>query len=165
LWWGHFAPASWERHADDQGRLQQSSGLTCSPAAAVMLLHHYCIQASEGEMAYRARTSLLGTDAYSMARAIREKVQPHRLVATVRHVDYDACVRSGLPFLAHVRGPYMGHALFVKHASADHVDVIDPLDGIPKKMTRQAFAEMWDGTMIQILPAPVRPQSADAPTP
>jgi hypothetical protein len=54
LWWRLVRPELWERRADAGGGLQQATGWTCYPAAAVMLLHHYGIAAGEGEMAYSA---------------------------------------------------------------------------------------------------------------
>ena len=36
LWWRFCALTAWQRFPDAQGRLQQSSSVTCSPAAAAM---------------------------------------------------------------------------------------------------------------------------------
>src|SRR5947209_4007089 len=95
LWWRFAAPELWERTADAGGCLRQRSGLTCSPAAAVMLLHRHGIPASEGEMAYLAGTSLFGTDAPSMCRALQAKVEPLGRRAEARRTDYEACRRDG----------------------------------------------------------------------
>src|SRR5262249_26849544 len=149
--WRFCAPQSWQRYADAEGRLQQSSGLTCSPAVAVMLLHRYGIRASEGEMAYLAGTSLFGTDAYSIARALQRKVEPHGWHVLVRHPDYEACAREKGPFLAHVKGPYLGHALLVESASSDEVKVVDPLDGRRRTMSQADFEKVWDGTAIHVV--------------
>ena len=77
LWWRFGDPRAWQRVPNAEGLLRQSSGLSCSPTAAAMLLHRYGIGSSEGEMAYLANTSLFGTDAYSIARALQMKAQSH----------------------------------------------------------------------------------------
>jgi hypothetical protein len=151
LWWRFCAAQAWQRSADAEGCLQQSSGLTCSPAAAVMLLHRHGISSTEGEMAYLAGTSLFGTDAHSMTRALRWKAQPHGWQAEVRQTDYEACVRQTAPFVAHVTRPSLGHALLVEKMSADQVEVLDPLDGRRRKMSRADFEQVWDGTAIQLV--------------
>jgi hypothetical protein len=83
LWWRLVRPELWERRADARGGLQQATGWTCYPAAAVMLLHHYGIAAGEGEMAYSANTSLWGTDHHAMARALTAGI-PGRLACPRR---------------------------------------------------------------------------------
>src|SRR5262245_8365480 len=69
LWRSAWAD-TWKRFANERGSLYQSSGMTCGPTAAVMLLHSYGITVSEGEMAYWARTTPFGTDAWSLARGL-----------------------------------------------------------------------------------------------
>jgi peptidase C39-like protein len=153
LWWRFCEPESWQRSADVEGCLQQSSGMTCSPAAAVMLLHRYGIVTSEGEMAYLAGTSFFGTDAYAMVRALQMKLRPDGRNAVVRHTDYESCRRTGAPFLAHVRGEFLGHALVVESFTNDRVQVLDPVDGRRRAMTRAAFEHAWDGTAIYVIDA------------
>jgi hypothetical protein len=152
LWWRFFAADAWQRTANPNGCLRQSSGVTCSPVAGVMLLHHHGIAASEGEMAYLASSSLFGTDAWSLARALTEKVQPRGWEAEARQADYDSCLREGWSFVAHVRRPDVGgHAVFVERVLPDHVTGIDPLDGSPTKWNRADFERQWDGIVIRVL--------------
>jgi len=108
-----------------------------------MLLHYYGIKTSEGEMAYLARTSLLGgTDHYALADALAAKLQSsasfqlanspatahaHMWTARVRQTDYDSCARAETTFVAHMVIPLVGnHALFVRRVTPDHADIIDP---------------------------------------
>jgi len=152
LWWRFFAPQLWARTADERGCLQQSTGLTCSPAAAVMLLHHYGIAASEGEMAYLAKTSLFGTEGRNMARALSYKVQKRGWYAVFRSLDYEGCIRPGESFIAHVEDPHFGgHAVLLLNATSANAEVVDPLDGLRRKMSRAAFERVWDGTVIQVI--------------
>ncbi|HKB39674.1 MAG TPA: cysteine peptidase family C39 domain-containing protein, partial [Gemmataceae bacterium] len=69
----------------------------------------------------------------------------------VRHPDYEACAREKGPFLAHVKGPYLGHALLVESASSDEVKVVDPLDGRRRTMSQADFEKVWDGTAIHVV--------------
>jgi hypothetical protein len=152
LWWRLVRAELWERRADAGGGLQQATGWTCYPAAAVMLLHHYGIAAGEGEMAYSANTSLWGTDDHAMARAMTARGYPAGWRARVEITDYEACVRQGGPFIAQVVPPTIGpHALFVRSTGPESLRVIDPLDGVPKELSRTAFESMWTGRLIRFL--------------
>lgn len=146
LWWRWGDPAAWTRSADASGRLQQSSGATCAPTAAVMLLAQHGIRSSEGEMAYLAGTSLFGTDAFAMVRALRHKVEPLGWRVQVARLSYDAASQH-VPFLAYVQKP-AGHALLIERMRPQHVDLLDPADGKSWELTRDHFEAIWDGTAI-----------------
>lgn len=118
-----------------------------------MLLQHYGIVASEGEMAYLANSSLLGTDAWSMVRALSRKAAPYGLRARHRHPE--SLVDLGdrpAPFVAHIfwRTGY-GHAVFVEHIAAEGVVIIDPLDGQRSELSLEQFERAWDGTAIYLM--------------
>jgi hypothetical protein len=150
LWWRYGMPHLWEMTADASGGLVQSTSSTCSPACAVMLLNYYGIPASEGEMAYLANTTLFGTDAYAMARALTGKMHGRGYQARVDTSDYDGLIGQGSPFIAHVRLPKVGaHALLVRKTTARFVEVIDPLVGIPERMSRADFEAIWDGSLVR----------------
>lgn len=151
LWWRYGEPETWRRTADKDGFLVQSSGATCSPAASVMLLRLYDVAASEGELAYLSGTSLFGTDAHAMARALQQKVGPLGWRVEVRRTDYDSALRRKRPFVAHVEGSTSGHALLVEGMSPEKVIVRDPADGKLKQAARADFERMWDGTAIYIV--------------
>jgi hypothetical protein len=149
LWWRWAAPGLSERTFDAGGGLTQSTGLTCSPAAAAMLLHRYGVKASEGEMAYLANTSLCGKSEYQMARALTVKVGPLGWRAEVQKAVYQTLVALGQPCLAHVQPPGIGpHIIFLQRAGPDYVLVIDSLEGFRKKMPRRDFEDVWVGTTI-----------------
>jgi hypothetical protein len=150
LWWRFAAPELYLNVPDSHGRLRQSSGLTCSPAAAAMLLHRYGIRASEGEMAYLAGTSFFGSDAPGMARALNDKVRPNGWKAYWGHANYDQSLERGVPFLAHVQRADLGHAVLVEQVSPDGVRIIDPLEGESKHVSRAGFEQVWDGTVVWI---------------
>ncbi len=151
LWWRFAAPATWNRTADGMGLLQQSSSVTCSPTAAVMLLRLADIPASEGEMAYLSGTSVLGTDAQGMSLALEQKAASHGWRVEVGPTTYDECVRRGEPFLAHVKGRYLGHAVTVVGAREEGVLLLDPADGKAHTMSRQDFEQDWNGMAIWLV--------------
>jgi hypothetical protein len=152
LYWRFCAGDLWTRVPDANGCLRQSSGVTCSPVAGAMLLHHHGIAASEGEMAYLANCSPFGTDAYNLTHALSRKIQDRSRRAETCRTDYQACVHGGWSFVAHVRRPEIGgHAIFVERATAESVDMIDPLNGERRKQSAADFQKEWDGTVIRIV--------------
>jgi hypothetical protein len=151
LWWRFAAPELGRNVPDAHGYLRQSSGLTCAPAAAAMLLHCHGIRASEGEMAYLAGTSLFGSDAWQTAAALDQKARPAGRRAVIHHARYDESVGTGEPFVAHVQGQSTGHAVLVKAISPQGVEVVDPVDGFPKRLPRAEFEAIWDGTVVAVV--------------
>lgn len=152
--WRFGGEKQWQRFADDSGCLRQTSSLTCGPTAAVMLLHQYGIPASEGEMAYLANTSPFGSDAWSLARALDRKVASHGMRAEVLFTDYDACLKRGQPFLAHVhRSSTGGHGILVESMTPDFATIIDPADGLRSQEPRERFIKEWDSTAIYLVPS------------
>jgi hypothetical protein len=150
LWWRYATSDLWENTPDVFGLMRQSSGMTCSPTAAAMLLHLYGIQASEGEMAYLAGTSLFGSDAFGMAHALREKVRPYGWQVYAGHTTYEECFQRKQPFVAHVEGKSTGHAILVVKVSEETMVIIDPSEGSPRLMARSDFQEIWDKTIVRI---------------
>lgn len=150
LMWRFLGQDAWQRRPDTEGRIAQSSGQTCSPAAAAMLLHFHGVESSEGEMAYLSGTTLLGTDAYSIARALDAKLESRGLHASVERLDFES-LRRRLPAIVHVTQP-SGHALLVRSVSDAMVNVHDPLSGSNRSIAKSEFEQMWDGTTISIAP-------------
>lgn len=154
-WWRTLGQAAWQNVPDRAGCLTQSAGWTCSPAAASMLLHQYGIEASEGELAYRANTSFLGTDLRSIAQALTRAGQPHGLVARLDHADYQTCLRQSAPFFACVRLPRLGsHAVLVLRAGPTEVELVDPRFGFRQTVPRAELEPQWEGNVIRLEVAP-----------
>lgn len=147
-----FWKETWSRFPDPEGCLMQSTAISCSPTSATMLLSHYGIAASEGEMAYLAGTSVTGTDQYAMARALSIKVRSRGWTARVEKTGWDACVASGIAFMAHTYIPRVGgHAIFVERLTPDHAAVIDPRTGSRSDIARDQFESWWNGRIIRIV--------------
>ncbi len=151
LWWRFAADSLWQRTANRNGLVTQSTRWTCSPAAAVMLLHAHGVRASEGEMAYLANTSLFGTYGFDLTRALTEKICDHGWHAELHETSYAVCLSRSKPFVAHIWSQETGgHAIFVHRLTSAHAFVVDPLVGWPAKKSREDFERVWDGTAIWI---------------
>jgi hypothetical protein len=151
LWWRLISQATWHNTPNADGCLTQTTGWTCSPATATMLLHHHGIVASEGEMAYLANTSYLGTDIRSIAHALTLKGRSHGFLAHVLVADYDACMRQTTPFLACVRVPGLGsHAVLVLRVKSDSVELVDPRFGHRQTLARAEIEPQWEGRIVHL---------------
>ncbi len=150
LWWRTINTAAWENAPDAVGCLRQSSGWTCSPAAATMLLHHHGIATTEGEMAYLAGTSYLGTDVPSIADALKAKAAPKFVVRVIK-ADYDACIQITGPFLACIDVPGLGgHAVLVLRVGPDSLELVDPRFGQPQTIARADMEPQWQGKIVRL---------------
>lgn len=149
LWWRFGDQTAWSRTVDERGLLLQSSGATCGPAAAVMLLARRGISATEGEMAYLAGTSPFGSDAPGLVRALHRKAGPLGWRVVLSRPTYDEAIGE-VPFLAHIAGSMVGHAVLVEAMSPTEVIVADPAHGDWYKMSREEFEQVWDRTAIRL---------------
>jgi ABC-type bacteriocin/lantibiotic exporter with double-glycine peptidase domain len=132
--------------------LQQTTGITCAPAAAAMMLYQSGIRVSEGELAELAGTNpLQGTAPYALARAVDCVARRSGKRGCVRRVDYAQVSLLGRPFVAFMNRPGVGgHALCVARADATAVEVIDPLSGSEDRMTREEFTAEWDPVIVWV---------------
>jgi len=151
LWWRMVDQTTWHNTPDARGCLTQTTGWTCAPATATMLLHHYGVRTSEGEMAYLANTSYLGTDVRSIAEAMTRKGRSHGLLARVAFADYEACSRQPGPFLACVWVPGLGgHAVLVFRVNPDDIELIDPRFGHRQTLARAEIEPRWEGRIVYL---------------
>ncbi len=71
---------------------------------------------------------------------------------TIQKEPYDYFVRYKHAFVAAVELPDVGgHAVFVRQAFPDTVELIDPRNGSPQTMLRGEFERIWDGTALMII--------------
>jgi len=152
LWWRFGDQTAWSRTVNEQGMLQQSSGATCGPAAAVMLLARHGIPATEGEMAYLAGTSPFGSDAPGLVRALQRKAGPLGWRVVLSRPSYDEAI-SEVPFLAHIAGSMVGHAVLVDAMTPSGVILADPAYGQWRTLWREEFEREWDRTAIRLVRA------------
>jgi hypothetical protein len=150
--WHYFGQKLRANYPDASGALQQTSGITCAPAAACMLLYRAGVRISEGELAELANTTpLQGTAPHALARAVDRVARAHRRRGRIQRVDYARAMRLGHAFVALMHRPGVGgHALCVLKADATRVRVIDPLSGSPDTIPRAEFIAEWDPVIVWI---------------
>jgi hypothetical protein len=149
IWWRFAAPGMW---VNRPGYVQQSTGLTCSSAAAAMLLHQHGIAASEGELAYMSNTSLMGASMRDMEEALRIKLDGTAWRPVLWRGDYARLLEEDSQCTAAVDLPGIGgHAILIQRAFSDNLLVVDPLSGTPNRMSRTHFESIWDGTVLMMV--------------
>jgi ABC-type bacteriocin/lantibiotic exporter with double-glycine peptidase domain len=102
-------------------------------------------------MAYLSGTTVLGTDATGIARALEAKASPQGWHVEVTPSTYDDCIARAEPFLAHVAGRYLGHAVTVVGMNKDEVYFLDPAKGELSKLLRNEFEDQWDGVAVRLV--------------
>lgn len=149
LYWHYFGQRLRANYPDKDGNLQQTTGFTCAPTAAAMLLSQYGFHVSEGVLAERSGTNpVIGTNEFSLARAL-ESVTANGLAAQAGHLSYHQALALNRPFVAYVLVPSIGgHAVVVNVLHADSVSILDPLSGGQERLSVQDFKEEWKGTAI-----------------
>jgi hypothetical protein len=154
LGWHYLGRRLRANYPDASGALQQTTGMTCAPAAASMLLHHAGIRISEGALAELANTTpIQGTAPYALARAVDHVARRHGLRARIQRVDYPRALRLQHPFVAFVKRPGVGgHALCVLMVEPARLRVIVPLSGTRDTIDRDEFLAEWDPTIFWIEP-------------
>src|SRR6185503_4577529 len=129
-----------------QGICHQTSGYSCSPASAAMLLHQAGIPATEREMAELCVTrcgnsSVAGTSDSGAMRGLRLKMQGRGrpVISTPRYDQLRA------PAMVAIRiHDTMSHSIVVLKVEPDQVKVIDPLYG-RGTIPRFQFERDWKG--------------------
>jgi hypothetical protein len=152
LGWRLFGQRLRANYPDARGALQQTTGITCGPAAASMLLHHAGIRISEGELAELANTTpLQGTAPHALARAVDHAARRHTMRGHIQRVDYEEAVRLGRPFVAFVTRPGVGrHSICVVKATSAGVLTLDPLSGTGETLPREEFTGEWDPVVVWV---------------
>jgi hypothetical protein len=152
LAWRYLGQRQRANYPDANGVVQQSTGMTCAPAAAAMLLHYQGIRCSEGTLAELAGTNpLIGTDEFLLARALGGVAVERGIRAMARRIDYAQAVKLARPFVAYIRRPGVGgHAILVLTVGPVGVEAIDPLTGSPESSDRTTFEAEWGGVAVWI---------------
>jgi hypothetical protein len=136
------------------GPVLQSQKWSCAPTAAAVLLGTLGIDASEAEMAARLMRTrpTFGTETLLVERGMERKLAGTAWRAVLRPFTYDDLVQSGRPGLAAIRLEILlDHMIAFTRASADEIEVIDPLAGV-KTVSRAKFEAEWTGQAILVEP-------------
>jgi MFS family permease len=151
--WGPFLwrwsqPVAWANHVDGDGRIIQSTGMSCAPAAAAMLLARYDVDVSEGQMAYLAGTSRFGTDEHELAAAINVAAGSQGVRVAATRGTIDEWTGRPRPFIAYVELSFGTHAILVESITPKLVEFVDPLRGDRQWVDRATFESVWLGVAI-----------------
>ena len=155
---------------DGNGVCLQNTAYTCGPAAAVTALRSLGIEAGEGDLALRARTSsATGTPPDMLAEAINEAYATNGIRASISHwKDRDALRQPGVHLVIVKYSLMLDHWVTIREVAEDHILVADPLTGQSRE-SREDFLNRWRGygvTITRMGGQPVRetsrPSGADA---
>lgn len=142
--------ALWTNRCDADGILAQHTGTTCAPASAAMLLHRYGMSVSEGAMAYRAGTSLFGTDEYELADGIQSVIGTRGGSAAATHETAEEVTAGELPCIVYIDTPFGCHAVLLDDVSDGQLEIADPLGGLRKRISSEEFARVFRGVVVRI---------------
>jgi hypothetical protein len=136
-----------------EGICLQSTGYSCAPASAVMLLHRVGVESTEKEMAQLCVTraggsSLSGTSDAGVMRGLRLKLMG-RGKPVISAPDYDQLRAPALVMIQ--LNPRLGHCILISGVEPDQLRVIDPLYG-KGTIPRVQFERQWCGSAIHLEP-------------
>jgi len=154
LWmerWMLITPdTSSRRHADLAHHCPQTTSYSCGPAACVMLLSYFGIDAFEGEMMQLCRTPPYGgTSLFRICRGLRLRSDANP--ARVRIVDATAEQLRALGVPAIISDGKL-HVV-VAHFEGDKVVLHDPAYEQPREMSFEQYRERYDGPAVVITPS------------
>jgi hypothetical protein len=134
-----------------EGICHQTSGYSCAPASAAMLLHRHGVDATEKEMAElcvtRAGNSrVAGTTDSGLMRGLRHKLKD-QATPVITLPSYE---RIPVPALVPIQlSPSLCHCILVSAVEPDQVRVLDPLYG-RGTIPRAQFERMWCKSAIHV---------------
>ena len=128
------------------GCCMQSTGHTCGPAAAVTLLLHHKIPASEKEIARMCGSSpLTGTNEFVLCNVMNFLAE--RSNSSVRFkmqaIDFEEIKRQSPPFLGVIRlNGMIAHWIMIKEVHDKELTIADPLCGVVKRQQAD-YKDTW----------------------
>jgi len=123
----------------------QSTSATCGPATVCNVLQQLGVKATEYEIARASFTYVGGTEAWYLARFIRDK-------GLTRRFDFRETFTPsvGLPAVVGVRVAGLGHFIAVLKMEGDEVTFVDPAWGVGK-MPLLNFMERFEFTGFHLV--------------
>ena len=131
---------------DRDGVCLQNTAYTCGPSAAVTALRSLGIEAGEGDLALRARTSTAtGTPPDLLAQAINEAYAGHGIKASIASwKDLEALRQPGVHLVIVKYSLMLDHWVVVREVTDSDLLVADPLTGQARE-SREDFLKRWRG--------------------
>ncbi len=115
-----------------------------------MLLHRYGSSVSEGAMAYRAGTSLFGTDEYELADGMRSVLKAIGGTAAATHESVADVLVGELPCIVYIDTQFGCHAVVLDRVFEGACTIVDPLGGLRKTLSTTEFAEVFRGVVVRV---------------
>ena len=130
------------------GVCMQSTPSTCGPATVSTILKRLGAEASEREAARAAHTYAGGTEAWYLARYVREKGFSPRFV-----FGRPFSVAAGLPAMVGTQIGGVGHFVAILAADGDTLTIADPLSG-EERMTMADFQRRYQFSGFAMVVSP-----------
>jgi predicted double-glycine peptidase len=136
--------AELQNRIDTDGVCRQSQPFTCGPAAAVTALNHFGLEAAEGELARRCRTSpVIGTSPWELYRTLKSDYADQGLECSFLHMNSIDQLPADAILLAVVRdAPVTDHCVAVLDVNKTTVTIADPMAGLIH-IPRDSFSKLW----------------------
>ncbi|BBM83460.1 cysteine peptidase family C39 domain-containing protein [Candidatus Uabimicrobium amorphum] len=128
------------------GCCMQSTGHTCGPAAAVTLLLHHGISASESEVARMCGVSpLTGTNEFVLCSVMNSLAKRNNspLRFKMKAIEFRKIEQQPQPFLGVIRlNGMIAHWIMIKTIDGKQLTIADPLCGVVKRQ-RADYKNIW----------------------
>ena len=133
-----------ENRIDTDGVCRQSQPFTCGPAAAVTALNQLGLDAAEGELARRSRTSpVIGTSPWELYHTLKSDYADRGLECSFLYMNSIDQLPPNAILLAVVRdAPVTDHCVAVLAVQENTVTVADPMAGLVH-IPRDSFTQLW----------------------
>ena len=138
-----FAPPRWKDNV-----CLQSTGFTCTPAAAATLLKVHGVDTSESEMAAACATTRSGTHVLGLARGLASKLPEGKFAVRACRLVPNEILRAHLPCIT-----FTGcHAWVIFRINRDYSLEIGEAFGGRKTVSWNHFAESFCGEAVLVNP-------------
>lgn len=135
----------------------QSTGHTCSPAACVLLLKTFGVDAGEAEMSKLCLTQATGTEYINIVRGLRLKLDPARYEVKLTRETWDTLKGLTLPFITNIYVlDGILHTVTALDVGTDEITLADPLEGRTAVYKKEKFIEAWERLVVHVKKRSVR---------
>lgn len=151
LYWHYLAREAYANYPDKDGLIHQTTGVTCVPASASMLLNRYGFRMSEGFIAERSGTDLTGTDDFTLAQTLNRMIAVRGLRANIGNLSYEQAAGLHRPLIVAIILPVIGpHSVMVNSIGSHGVNISDPMSGGQEDLSVSEFKNAWAGKAVWI---------------
>lgn len=137
----------------ERGVVRQSTGFTCYPASIATILKHWKIEASEGDVAYLARTTPRGTDPFRILYAVELLGESKNLQAWPDRISINELDEVKDPIVLIVFLGKIPHAIVYFGKEGENYVIGDPVSG--KRAISKSYLVgdyLWAGDVLKVYP-------------